>query len=43
MILSLDANLKNLYSEAVARRCFVKKCSKNFRKIHRKAPVPESL
>ena len=40
----LDATLKNLLcSEPVTQRCFVKKCSKKFRKIHRKTPVPESL
>ena len=31
------------YAEAVARRCSVKKCFKNFCKISRKTPVPESL
>ena len=30
-------------SEAVARRCSVKKCSQKCRKVHRKTPVSESL
>ena len=28
------------YSEAVVRRCSLKRCSKRFRKIHKKTPVP---
>ena len=32
-----------LNTEAVAQRCFVKKWSYKFRKIHRKKPVIESL
>ena len=31
------------FTEAVTRSCSVKKCSLKFRKIHRKAPVPDSL
>ena len=34
---------KTRQSEAVVQRCSVKQCSWSFLKIHRKAPVPESL
>ena len=34
---------RTFFTEAVAQRCSLKRCSKKFRKIHRKTPVQEPL